>query len=381
MRLIYFVNARIPTEKAYGWAVSKICEQFALLGNEVLLILPKSKIKIKKEIADYYGIENNFKVKRVFNINLISNRFKSLHKIIFLIQNFSFLIFSLFIKIKKDDFVYLRNIEGLLFWPWRSKNVFLEIHFLSKKDKFFLFLIKKAKGIIVVTQKLKDTLIEYGLNSQKILVAPDGVDLKEFDIKESQKKCRLKLKLPLDKKIILYSGNLYQWKGVDVLAQASEYLDKDCLIVFVGGSEYEIKKFKNKFSDHNNILIIGYQPHYEMPFWLKSADIFVLPNSGKENISKYWTSPLKMFEFMASKRPIVASDLPSLREILNKNNSILVKPDDVYDLAQGIKSTLKNPVLSDKITEKAWQDVQEYTWIKRADNIINFIKAKSEKQN
>ena len=125
MKLIYFVNARIPTEKAYGWAVSKICEQFALLGNEVILVLPKSKRKIKEKIADYYGIKNNFKIKRVFNINLINNRFKKFHKIVFLIQNFSFLLSSLFIRTEKDDLIYLRNIEGLLFWPWKRKNIFL----------------------------------------------------------------------------------------------------------------------------------------------------------------------------------------------------------------------------------------------------------------
>jgi len=373
MRLIYFVNARIPTEKAYGFAISKICEKFANLGYEVVLVLPKYRKKDKEDIYKYYGIKNNFKIKKVFNINLIG-KFEFFHKFFFLLQNFSFLISSLFVKIKKDDLIYLRNIEGLLFWPWKTKNVFLEIHFLSKKDKFFLFLIKRAKKIIVITRKLKDRLIDYGISEKKILVVPDGVDLEEFSIKESQKECRLKLDLPLDKKIILYNGNMYPWKGAHILAEAGKYLDNNYQIVFVGGSEYEIKEFRSKFSDQENISIVGYKHHWQMPYWLKAADIFSLPNSGKEDISKYWTSPLKMFEFMAVKRPIIASNLPSLREILNKKNSFLVKPDNPEEIAKAIKFLLNNSDFSANLSEQAFNDVKKYTWLGRADKIIKFIK-------
>jgi len=83
---------------------------------------------------------------------------------------------------------------------------------------------------------------------------------------------------------------------------------------------------------------------------------------------------MKMFEYMASKRPIIASNLPSIREILNKNNAILVKPDSSEDLAKGINLSLKNKDFSDKISLQAYQDVQEYTWQKRTKKIVNFIK-------
>ena len=71
--------------------------------------------------------------------------------------------------------------------------------------------------------------------------------------------------------------------------------------------------------------------------WSKAVDILVLPNSGKTEISRIRTSPMKMFEYMASKRPIIASNLSSLREILNKDNSILVSPDSPRDIFDGIK--------------------------------------------
>ena len=80
-----------------------------------------------------------------------------------------------------------------------------------------------------------------------------------------------------------------------------------------------------------------------------------------------------MFEYMVAQRPIVASDLPSIREVLNRNNAILVQPNSPQSLSQGIETALKNTGFSDKISRKAFEDVQKYTWPKRAQNIIEFI--------
>ena len=124
----------------------------------------------------------------------------------------------------------------------------------------------------------------------------------------------------------------------------------------------------------DNILILGQKQYSEIPYYLKSADVLVLPNSGKSNISKEWTSPIKMFEYMASKKPIIASDLPSLREILNENNAVLVRSDDFKALVNGIKMALNNINFSAKISTQAFKDVKQYTWEKRANNIIRFIK-------
>ena len=88
---------------------------------------------------------------------------------------------------------------------------------------------------------------------------------------------------------------------------------------------------EKKAKGSENILVLGHKPHKTMPVFLKAADVLVLPNSAKEEISRSYTSPLKLFEYMASGRPIVASDLPSIREVLNENNSLLVSPDSSED--------------------------------------------------
>jgi glycosyltransferase involved in cell wall biosynthesis len=86
-------------------------------------------------------------------------------------------------------------------------------------------------------------------------------------------------------------------------------------------------------------------------------------------------SPLKMFEYMASKRPIIASDLPSVREVLGEDDALFVKPDNSEDLAQKIKIILSSLEKCDKIATKALHKVREhYTWSRRAQNIIKQIK-------
>lgn len=85
-------------------------------------------------------------------------------------------------------------------------------------------------------------------------------------------------------------------------------------------------------------------------------------------------SPLKMFEYMGGGRPIVAADLPSIKEALNNGNAIMVKPDNPGDLARGIKTVLDNNDLAEKTSVQAFKDVEKYTWERRVENILDFIK-------
>ena len=231
--------------------------------------------------------------------------------------------------------------------------------------------------MVVITQKLKELFIKRGIPQNRILVAADGVDSEKFDIKEAKEECRRKLNLPQDKKTVLYTGHLYQWKGATVLLEAAREM-QNVLFVFVGGAREDVASFKQKTQGFNNVAIIGHRPYGEIPYWLKSADVLVLPNSGKEEISQYWTSPMKMFEYMAARRPIIASDLPSIREILSAENAVLVEPDNPEALARGIKEALQNHQLSDKISARAFQDVQQYTWQKRVEKILKSLRFLSE---
>lgn len=390
MKLIYTTTARIPTEKAHGLGTMKLCEALARLKLEVELICPWRFNKIKTDPFDYYNIERNFKIKKLPHLDTIplgkflgsiAARIASLE---FSFINFCYvLIRGLF---RSNIVFFSRNHFPLFFLSFLSGNVFYDVHDFPQSKSFlykfyYQLLFKRLRGIIVTNSWKKQEFKKvFGIEDEKIFVFPNGVDIDKFNIKDSKKDCREKLGLPFDKKVVLYTGHLYKWKGVATLLEAawkSEILNpkSETLFVFVGGTKKDIDSFKAQVLSFKlkNVLVVGHQLHSKIPFWLKAADVLVLPNTAKEDVSKYWTSPIKMFEYMASKRPIIASDLPSLREILNENNSVLVKPDNPEDLAQEIKKVLENSDLSDRISSQSFLDVQNYTWHKRAKNIIEVI--------
>ena len=372
----------MPIEKPIGLEVVKMCEAFARAGLKVNLVCPWKFNPLKEDPFKYYNIERNFRIKKLPHFDPVPlDKFLGplaswLGSLEFSFVSFLHLVFTGSLK---SDIVFFSHDHFSLFLPsFFSKNVFYEIHDFPRLKSFvhnFFWqrLFKNLNGFIVTNSWKKQELEKiFGINSKQILVCPNGIDPKDFEIKETKEECRKKLGLSLDKKIVLYTGHLFSWKGADNLAQASQYLSEGVEIYFVGGMKEDIKKFKITNSRFN-IRMVDHRPHSEIPYWLKAADILVLPNTAKEDISKYWTSPMKMFEYMASKKPIIASDLPSIREILNENNAVLVKPDSPEALARSIKEILQNPQLFDKITWQAFQDIQGYTWQKRAEKITEFI--------
>ena len=375
MRIIYIANIRIPTEMAHGLQVMKMCEAFVKNGADLELIVPR-RFSIsslgKKEPFEYYRVERLFKVKKIFCFDLTPlNRF--LGPVSSLIQalSFSFFVF-IYLCFKRADIIYGRDRFDLFLISFFRPFVF-EIHKIHKN--LDINLAKRAKKNIVITNGIKDELARREVEKERILIASDGVDIDFFKVKETKEECRKILDLPIAKKIILYTGHLYKWKGVETLALSSKFLKSDTIIVIVGGIKWYLSNFK-KFVEKNNlknILILGHQDYSKIPYFLKAADCLILTGTEKSDVSKYQTSPMKMFEYMISARPIIASDLPSFREILNENNSILVKPDNPEALGEGIKKILNNPDLAKKISEQAYRDVQKYTWNNRAKKILDFL--------
>ncbi|MEK9183035.1 MAG: glycosyltransferase family 4 protein [Patescibacteria group bacterium] len=366
MKMVYIANVRLPTEKAHGLQIMEMCQAFSKSGLEVELVVPRRLNYIKDDPFGYYGIAPVFKIKRLPCLDLIFLKFGIFG---FWIESITFLLAAKFyLWFRHYDILYTREIAAFLFF---SKAI-VEVH--SLPDRLYGFIYRKAQKIIVLTSFLKARLVkEANLLENRISVAADGVDVKKFDIKETKEYCRKKFSLPLNKNIVLYTGHLYKWKGVRILLQAARNF-QDISFVFVGGTKEDLKSFRadTQYSI-SNIQIIGHRPHAEIPYWLKAADVLVLPNSAAEKISSHYTSPMKLFEYMASGVPIVASDLPSIREILNEQNAVLVRPDDPADLARGIEVVLKNKELADKIAKNSQTASADYSWNSRVKKIKDFI--------
>ncbi|MBI3631722.1 MAG: glycosyltransferase family 4 protein [Candidatus Staskawiczbacteria bacterium] len=371
MKLIYLSNLRLPTERAHGLQIMKMCEAFAKEGIQVELIVAGRHNKIKEDVFEYYGIKQNFKVTKLPCWDLVSFWPSKLG---FLVQIFTFLVSARFyLWFREFDILYTReNWAG-----WFFKDFILELHSVPAKiNWFYRFVYRHALKITVLTSFIKQDLIKAGEKEEKILVSPDGVDLQEFILVEDKKECRKKNGLPENKFIIGYVGQLKTMgmdKGINLLISAFQYLHQkktNLLLCIVGGQDAEIKEYQKMAG--SDVVFVGQVLHQQVPSYLKSFDIVAMPFL---NIPHYAfnMSPLKMFEYMAAEQPIVTSDLPAVREILNNESAFFFKAEDKEDLIRKLEDVLNNASLAKAKALAAFKKVEELTWDKRAKRILNFI--------
>lgn len=345
--IVYLANIRLPTEKAHGIQIMKTCEALARAGAKVTLVVTNRKT-IKADPFDYYKVERNFKIKYAY-----CPEFIFLGKFGFFLMNVIFSQSCAYHVWKESpDIVYSRDYLLLLDQMlWSQKKVW-EVH-----DGIWGLAVQmmNISGIVAISNGLKQFYEQRAY--KKIVVAHDAVDISEFTVDQ-----KADLGFESDKKIVMYIGHMYGWKGVDTFLEASTSVPNAQFVVIGGVRE-----------DYPNVKFLGYKPYNELPKNQKAADILVIPNSGKTDISRLYTSPLKVFSYMTSGVPIVASDLPSLREILNESNAFFADPDDPESFAKTIHYVLQHPDEARKKAEQAYVDVQKYTWDARARTILDFF--------
>ncbi len=365
MKLAYLSLLRVPTRNAHGFQIMNTCSALSTVGVEATLLVPFRSNVIKDEAFKFYNLTPSFKIQTLPALDLYFFRFVP-EIVSNLILKISFLISArVYLWFNNFDVVYTRESgAGLLF-----KNFVFEVHMPEQ----FGFSGFKPKKLVVINNYIKERFLKLGFSEENILVSPDAVDLEKFfEIKKEE--ARKKLGLSQDKKMVLYWGNFKSWKGVDTLAEAARFLPELSIYLIGGTKDSDIERIKNKVRGLNNVLVEGFKDQSEAPYYMASADVLVLPNTAHDENSQYFTSPLKLFEYMAAEKPIVASDLPSLREIIDAESAIFFTPDDPQSLAESIRSIIDDGGRASKISKNARMKVENYTWIKRAQDLKNFIK-------
>ncbi|MBI4114508.1 MAG: glycosyltransferase family 4 protein, partial [Candidatus Niyogibacteria bacterium] len=365
----------MPTEKAHGRAAIKLCEAFAKQGIEVELIIPRLLFRKQEDIFSYYDLQEKFTITYLPALDL-----SFLHFFERITYPARFISFSKCAALycwkkyrKENNVVYFsHDTIPLYFLSFISKNIFYDIHDFPSPSFFARRVMQKAHGFSVQT-KAKIPLLkkEFDIPAQKIVYWPNGTDVGQFAITFSKAEARKKLKLPQDQKIAMYAGQLFSWKGVETFIRASHYLRHIAFYVIGGSTKDRARLLKDVADARNkNVYFIDQQPHEEMPRWLKAADVAVLPNTGKEDIARLYTSPMKLFEYMASGVPIVASRLPSIEEIIDEETAFFAEPDDPKSFADAIQEVFSHPEISKQKGEEAQKKASQYTWDARAKEII-----------
>lgn len=379
MRICYIHNMRFPTERAHGAQVAFMCNALSKVGvEEVVLAYPRRYTKIKEDPFSYYGIEKNFLTKPVPTIDTQIFIHESmpafLNMILSYFQHFTF-SFSSLIFLRKEKIIYSRDeISSLLFSFTKKKN-FLEIHDLPKRIKpFYRIIFRRMTGIVTISSQLKEELIsEFDISPNKILVAHDAIDGKAFLRKFEKESAKARLGVDFSKFIIMYIGALEDWKGYKLLLKASKILKSDFEIVIIGKFSSSQQIYMKKYP---RVKFMGFMPYRDLPKNQAAADLLVIPNSSKYEISRKYTSPLKLFAHLCSRRPLLVSDLPSLREVVSEREVFFFKPDNVRDFIRVVYEVRQNHSIVKAKTERAYEKAKEYTWEKRGKRIIEFIEEK-----
>jgi glycosyltransferase involved in cell wall biosynthesis len=172
---------------------------------------------------------------------------------------------------------------------------------------------------------------------------------------------------------VAYAGHLYAWKGVDGLLEALARAPGTRGLI-VGGHAEEpdlarVKALADRLGISDRVTFTGMVDPGKVAGLLSQADVLALPNPASA-ISTRFTSPLKLFEYMAAGRPIVASDLPSIREVLDHEvNALLVPPGDAAAMAGAIERVLADPVLASRLARAALDSAPDYSWDRRAERL------------
>jgi len=378
-KLVYIFNGRLPTEKAHGLQIVKMCEAFADLGIQVDLLIPFRSNSLREDIFEYYSVRRNFNVKTLGAIDPMQFKWFP-ERLAFWVQSFtsgvSIILYLLTRRYPEDTIFYARDYVSLFILSFLKLNPISEIHdyrFLEPR-RFFSFIVKRARKIVVNSEgTLKLVKAHYKIYDGKTIVASNGVDLDFFNIPETCEESRKLLNMPLDKKIVGYVGRLEtvgREKGVSTLMNAFIKLNNynNLILYVVGGPDELVSKYKSQYSGVENLILTGQVEYKKIPLYLRAIDMVVIPMLDDQHAKT--TSPIKLFEFLAAGKVIIASDLPSLKNYLNDSNALFFKTGNIEDLADKIGRVLSEPGLEEKLSAKAKADSQQHSWLSRADKIL-----------
>lgn len=380
MRLLYVANSRMPTEKAHGWQIAKMCEAFADAGASVTLFVPRRKNPIRADIFSYYGVRQNFSVRYLACIDSVSYGTWG-----FYLQSATFTLSALCRAFFfRKDITYSRDEVFSFAASMYTKRLYYEMHDYPRRFRsLYRSLFRRAAGI-VSTNRIKRVRLEreFNIPDSRIIVAPNGIDLSAFEHLLSREKLRQARALPPDRSIICYAGKFRTFgegKGVEELVKAFAQLrarDKRLFLLLVGINATEKAEVLSLLALHGidsaSARIVLHVPHSEIPSYLSLSDILVMNYPDTEHYREFM-NPIKMFEYMASGAAIVASDLASIREVLHDQNAVFVRPGDMHALTDGISLLLRDQGRAHALADRARSDVAAYQWKGRAALLLSFM--------
>ncbi len=377
MKILYVANIRLPTEKAHGIQIMKMCEAFVKAGVEIELVVPNRRTPITEDPFSYYGVERTFVITRLPTFDTVS-----WGRAGFWLQTLSFIIHAAHVARRSSAEVVYSRDPALFFFgrmPF-DKTLVWEIH--TKPTPHVAEKIRKSRvRIVTISGGLRAVLRKAGIPGERITVAHDAVDADLFAHVPDKQTVRRELSLPEDKKLVAYIGKyktMGESKGVEEIISAvgavhARHTDTELLLVGLNQDEFfEVEKLTKAVGLDGAAHLVGHVEHRHVARYMRAADVLVMNYPDTEHYARFM-SPLKLFEYMASGTPIVTSDLPSIREVLDDTTAYFFKAGDAADFRRVLERALADPAVASERARAALEKVKELTWQKRAETILKSL--------
>ena len=383
-KLAYIMPLDLRSRYAHVVNVLHMCQAFKNAGREVILIAPRlGNFVDPTATLDRFGILNDFSIK------FVSIPVPSVGRVD--VSRNLFCIWAAFSTLRtRVDLCYTRVPLVAYMSGCLGLATVLEMHMppasLLDTWAFTQIVNRIEKGkeqrykVVAISQRLAEILNRrYSLPNSKVLVSHDAVDLLPYNKPESDGNS-LKHQLGITDRTFLftYSGSLYAGRGVEMIAELAQRFPQAYFLI-VGGDESRIKAYQKDLQWIENLCFYGYVPHKDVARILIGSDILLLPHArrvtvdGTGDIGAY-ASPMKLFEYLAAAKPIIASEHPSILEILKHGeNALIAEPESIESWSACVSTLLDDAELRRRLGLAAYTTAENNTWDKRAAGILEFI--------
>lgn len=370
MKIVYVSRSIIPSKTANSINVMKMCNAFASLGHEVTLLAPYTK-KLEVEgienIFDYYGVEKNFELKKIFspNIKYLKKRIYSLRCLNIVKKISPDMVYG------RDDIFtfYLTQNKGFStvfekHEPYKEMNKFNKYFF----DKFIINNKNETKLIVNSSELSKMYKKDCNIDLENILVANNATN-PILDNKRPSVSYSNKIKVG-------YVGSLFKGRGIDIIIDLANNLN-DIEFHIIGGKDKDIEYWKSN-TNSKNLFFHGFVEPKKTYMYRNMCDILLAPyqSDSEGNRSSKYMSPIKLYEYMSSKKAIICSNFKVVYEALNDECAVLVDSNDINQWENAILDLVDNPEKREKLSLNAYEKFLKFhTWESRAKKIISKLKS------